>query len=74
MQLKLYVSFVAIIILFGCNRTTQVSEEKVKEIHEKALTVDTHCDTPMNLLYSGFDIGVRNEAPKNRVDFPRMKE
>ena len=74
MQLKLYVSIAAFIILFGCKNATQVSEEKVKEIHEKALTVDTHCDTPMNLLYSGFDIGVRNEAPKNRVDFPRMKE
>ncbi len=74
MQLKLYVSIAAFIVFFGCKNATQVSEEKVKEIHEKALTVDTHCDTPMNLLYSGFDIGVRNEAPKNRVDFPRMKE
>jgi membrane dipeptidase len=49
-------------------------EKKVSEIHEKALTVDTHCDTPMALLNNHFDIGKRNKAPENRVDFPRMKE
>jgi len=46
----------------------------VKEIHERALTVDTHCDTPMNLLDEDFDIGKRNSPPQSRVDFPRMKE
>lgn len=49
-------------------------DKKVKKIHEKALTIDTHCDTPMALLNDNFDIGVRNSPPKNRVDFPRMKE
>jgi len=48
--------------------------KKVKKIHEKAITVDTHCDTPMALLDEEFDIGKRNAAPKSRVDFPRMKE
>ena len=52
----------------------EVPESKVHEIHEKVLTVDTHCDTPMALLNHHFDIGKRNEAPANRVDFPRMKE
>jgi membrane dipeptidase len=49
-------------------------DDKVLKIHKKALTVDTHCDTPMNLLDGNFDIGVRNKPPQNRVDFPRMKE
>jgi membrane dipeptidase len=52
----------------------EVPEKKVREVHEKVLTVDTHCDTPMALLNNHFDIGKRNEAPENRVDFPRMKE
>jgi len=52
----------------------QVPESKAHEVHEKVLTVDTHCDTPMALLNHHFDIGKRNEAPANRVDFPRMKE
>ena len=44
------------------------------QIHLDALTVDTHCDTPLALLRKGFDIGKRNEAPGSRVDFIRMKE
>jgi len=49
-------------------------DKKVIQIHEHALTVDTHCDTPMALLDESFDVSKWNEAPKSRVDFPRMKE
>ncbi|MCE4566169.1 dipeptidase [Maribellus sp. CM-23] len=48
--------------------------KKVMKIHNKAITVDTHCDTPMALLQEDFDVAVRNKAPQSRVDFPRMKE
>lgn len=57
-------------VLAGSAKT----DEKVLKIHKKALTVDTHCDTPMNLLDGNFDIGIKNKPPQNRVDFPRMKE
>jgi membrane dipeptidase len=50
------------------------SDKKVRKIHDKALTVDTHCDTPMNILDGNFDIGIKNKPPQSRVDFPRMKE
>lgn len=49
-------------------------DKKTKEIHERAITVDTHVDTPMALLDEDFDIGKRNSAPQSRVDFPRMEE
>lgn len=49
-------------------------DKKVMKIHDKAITVDTHCDTPMALLEDEFDVSVRNKPPKSRVDFPRMKE
>lgn len=52
----------------------KVPEKRVKKIHERILTVDTHCDTPMNMLEDNFDIGIRNNPPQSRVDFPRMKE
>jgi membrane dipeptidase len=52
----------------------QSEELRAKQIHTKALTVDTHVDTPMALLNEGFDVGQRNEAPRSRVDFVRMKE
>lgn len=52
----------------------QIPGKRVKEIHDRILTVDTHCDTPMNLLEDNFDVGKRNNPPQSRVDFPRMKE
>ena len=60
-----------LINLIGC---TMDESKKIEQIHAKAITVDTHCDTPMALLGEGFNVGERNEAPKSRVDFPRMQE
>ena len=45
---------------------------KADRIHDAILTVDTHCDTPMRLMRSDFDLGVRNDD--GCVDFPRMVE
>jgi membrane dipeptidase len=56
-------------VVFG-----EVPEKRVREIHNRILTVDTHCDTPMAMLDDNFDIGIRNNPPQSRVDFPRMKE
>ena len=60
-----------LVLSSGCNTDY---EKRAKEIHENALTVDTHCDTPMNLLSDNFDIGIRNTPSKSLVDFPRMKD
>ncbi len=51
-------------------------KQKAEQSHQNILTVDTHCDTPLNLLDGNFDIGKRNDFEKNRsrIDFPRMKE
>ncbi|HPE75013.1 MAG TPA: dipeptidase [Draconibacterium sp.] len=56
------------------NGFAKVPEKLVKEVHQKVLTVDTHCDTPMAMLDDNFDIGIKNSPPQSRVDFPRMKE
>lgn len=50
----------------------KVSEQEVRRIHDKALTIDTHCDTPMNMIRGGFDIGKRQATGK--VDLVRMQE
>ncbi len=57
-----------------CGLNAQELDNRTGAIHKKALTVDTHCDTPMALLQQGFDVGKKNAAPQSRVDFPRMKE
>jgi len=31
-------------------------EKKAHRIHEKCLTVDTHCDTPMLMIKPGFSV------------------
>ncbi len=45
-------------------------------IHDRVLTLDTHVDTPMRMVGSDFDIGVRHDARQRggKVDLPRMKE
>jgi membrane dipeptidase len=51
-------------------------EEKAAAIHKKALTLDSHTDTPLMLYRPGFDISQKND-PRNRggkIDFPRMEE
>jgi membrane dipeptidase len=73
-KMVLALSSVLFLITFPCSgkQHPDPSPEKVKRIHEKALTVDTHCDTPMDIVNEGTDIGKVN--PKGKVDLPRMKE
>lgn len=59
---------------FKADDTNQKLWKKALKIHEHALTVDTHCDTPMMMLKKGFEIGEQHESPKSLVDLPRMKE
>ncbi|MCD6598712.1 MAG: dipeptidase [Bacteroidales bacterium] len=61
---------ICLLLLVSCQ--TETAESKAARIHDKVLTVDTHCDTPMMLFSKGFDPGKRNE--NGRVDFVRMKE
>jgi len=52
---------------------------RAKEIQLRILTIDSHCDTPSNLLRKGWDIGVRHDVihgqrESGKVDLPRMVE
>lgn len=49
-------------------------EKKANRIHEKCLTIDTHCDTPMKMIKLGFNVREEHHAPQSRVDLPRMKK
>lgn len=61
-------------LLITMNTNAGDFNKKTMQVHERALTVDTHCDAPMALLDEGFNVADRNTAPQSRVDFPRMKE
>ncbi|MEW5901252.1 MAG: dipeptidase [Acidobacteriota bacterium] len=58
----------------------QLSEEELKsrarQVHDRVLTVDTHCDTASRLPGGDWDIGVRHETGRlsGKIDLPRMAE
>lgn len=59
---------------FTSEKSLSKLEKKARRIHAKCLTVDTHCDTPMQMIKPGFNIREEHIAPKSRVDLPRMKQ
>jgi membrane dipeptidase len=61
-----------LLFLSGCGTSEEQLHRRAERIHRDILTVDTHCDTPMSLMESDFDLGVKHD--KGCVDFPRMKE
>lgn len=61
-----------ILLLPGCQKSDIQRARMAEKIHSRTLTVDTHCDTPMDMAESGFDLGERHT--EGCVDFPRMKE
>jgi membrane dipeptidase len=74
-MMKLNLMFwVFVTVSYSMQVFAHVPEKKIRKIHDRILTVDTHCDTPMAILDDNFDIGKRNNPPQSRVDFPRMTE
>lgn len=52
-------------------------EAESRAIHDRVLTVDTHCDTTSRLLREGWDIGERHDPSQRgsgKIDLPRMAE
>lgn len=79
------VSSVLLLLTFGFlteeSCRSGLMEEKLSaragELHQRILTVDTHCDTPMMMVRPGWDIGVRHEPglrESGKLDLVRMKE
>jgi membrane dipeptidase len=77
-SLPFMASLTALVLLFSvlnCSSQEKIDKElwkKALEIHGKAIVIDTHADTPMNMLGEGFDIGKRSD--KGHIDLIRMKE
>lgn len=68
-------------LFFSCEPPEKERElsPQAAAIHEKVLTIDTHCDTPLLMIREDnpWDMGVFHESKNNRrgkVDLPRMKE
>jgi len=63
-----------ILMSFSSEKNTEKLEKKAHRIHEKCLTIDTHCDTPMKMIKPGFNVRDEHTGPQSRVDLPRMKK
>ena len=73
MKMKIFLGIsIAILFLTGCTSGEDQLIKKADKIHASILTVDTHCDTPMDFSDPEFDLGVRHD--EGCVDFPRMVE
>ena len=72
--------FLAIWILASCSNRTGGEKEavrRVSDIHDRVLTIDTHCDTPMMILRGDYDMSRHHglgEDRRGKIDLPRMKE
>jgi membrane dipeptidase len=57
------------------NNASLVSTERLEQaraLHQRAIVIDTHCDTTQRLLDSTWDIGRRDA--RGHLDIPRMRE
>jgi membrane dipeptidase len=71
--MKIFLSIsITILFLTGCKTSEEQLIKRADKIHASILTVDTHCDTPMDFSDPEFDLGVRHD--EGCVDFPRMVE
>jgi membrane dipeptidase len=58
-------------------KTPPTVEARARELHQKILTVDTHCDTAFGLLRQDWRIGDRHDPAQRgsgKIDLPRMVE
>src|SRR4030042_1410022 len=78
-KIGLGLAFVVAFLASACNvaKTPPTVEQKARALHERMLTVDTHCDTAFSLLRTDWKIGDRHEPglrASGKIDLPRMRE
>ncbi len=69
---KVFAVSFAVILLTGCGSSEEQLIRRADKIHKNFLTVDTHCDTPLEIIRNDFDLGEKHD--RGCVDFPRMAE
>ncbi|MDJ0926632.1 MAG: dipeptidase [Gammaproteobacteria bacterium] len=66
--------FAATMALSGCERSAEVLTTDAATVHARALTLDTHLDTPLMLSRTGWNFLDRHDpATLSHVDWPRIR-
>lgn len=69
--MKYFIVFLLVVsFLASCRSSESELAERADKIHASILTIDTHCDTPMEFSEGEFDLGELHDD--GCVDFPRM--
>ncbi|HDP74504.1 MAG TPA: membrane dipeptidase [Bacteroidales bacterium] len=73
-----YILSLFAVAFLGCSNDSLTDdtklEERAKALHSKMVTIDTHTDTPINFLRTGFDFsGENNTAIGSKVDLAKME-
>lgn len=75
---KLYqiriILFMAALLLFAASCKQLSLEDKAAKIHKSVQVIDTHTDTPMNMVKAGFDVSSNLDASDTKVDFHRLRQ
>jgi membrane dipeptidase len=66
-------SFFPILILCSSLAFTQVVSPRARTIHDSAIIVDTHADTPQRFLYEGFDIGTSDSKDIGHISLDKAR-
>ena len=71
------VSFIILLLIrtLSANAGESVDKnlwQKALKIHDEAIVIDTHCDTPTIIVESGLDIG--HKSSESNLDLIRMKK
>jgi membrane dipeptidase len=69
--MKIFITIPLVLSLLSACSTSEIKLAKLADkIHASILTIDTHCDTPMEFSDGDFDLGKMHD--EGCVDFPRM--
>jgi membrane dipeptidase len=78
MKLAATIFFFSVMAFIACHGMTHTGDpvKKAASIHREVLTIDSHTDTPLQMIHPGFDMSVKHDArtEHSKIDFPRMKE
>ena len=68
-----WVTAAAVVAVVATASTQDAVSPRAKQLHERAIVIDSHDDTTQRLLYEkGFDIAARHTD--GNIDVPRMRE
>ncbi|MFO7978616.1 MAG: dipeptidase [Bacteroidales bacterium] len=71
-----FIILLSLLPLVACTDSEEKIIQKAASIHQEVLTLDSHTDTPLMMMRSGFDISQQNDPADRggKIDFPRMKQ